>query len=453
MLTSGPILRTLLRLAAPNVLAMFAAAAVGIAETSYVGLLGKEPLAAMALVFPMVMLMQMLSAGAMGGSISSSIARALGAGQLQRAQALAFHSVVIGLVAGGVSTVLLLVFGHALYYVLGGRDHVLSLALGYSNTLFAAAVLMWLVNTLVSVLRGTGDMRVPSITILAMCLLQIALGAGLAFGLGPLPRLEMQGVALGQVIALACACAYLLAILFRGSSARKLRLTISPLRRDLFIDILRVGAVACLSPLQTVLTVLIFTGFVARFGVDALAGFGIGARLEFLLIPIAFGVGVAAVPMVGMAMGRGDVARARRVAWTAGATSFVLLSVIGFIVSLVPDLWAAQFSSDLGVLAAARQYLQWVGPCFGLFGLGLTLYFASQGAGKVLGPVLAVTLRLLIIGIGGTLLAVNQSSLGALYALAAIAMASYGCAAALAVKLTPWTGRKTAPPSGPLPKD
>lgn len=99
-LLQGPILPTLLRLAVPNVFAMAAATAVGIGETVYVGMLGKTALAAMAIVFPFVMLMQMFSAGAMGGGVSSSVARALGGGQTERAKALAVHAVCIGLGAG-----------------------------------------------------------------------------------------------------------------------------------------------------------------------------------------------------------------------------------------------------------------------------------------------------------------------------------------------------------------
>src|SRR5690606_15162692 len=95
-------------------------------------------------------------------------------------------------------------------------------------------------------------------------------------------------------------------------------------RRELLSDILRVGALACLSPVQTVLTMLVFTALVARLGEVALAGYSIGQRLEFLVTTISFGVGVASVPMVGMAIGAGDVARARRVAWTAALVAGVV---------------------------------------------------------------------------------------------------------------------------------
>src|SRR6266480_6631202 len=209
-LLSGRILPTLLRLALPNVLAMTATVVVAIAETSYIGILGTEPLAAMALVFPFAMLTQMMSAGAMGGGVSSAVSRALGAGDLRRGRALALHAVAIGAIAGVLYSVFFLAFGPALYRLLGGSGRVLAEAVGYSNVLFSGAVLIWLSNSLASVLRGTGNMKLPSVTILTISLLQIVLGGGLGLGLGPLPRLGMPGVALGQLIATGAGVAVLL---------------------------------------------------------------------------------------------------------------------------------------------------------------------------------------------------------------------------------------------------
>ncbi len=437
-LTTGPILPTLLRLALPNVLAMAMSVLVGIAETRYVGLLGTAPLAAMALVFPLAMLVQMMSAGAMGGGVSSAVSRALGAGDAMRARTLALHAVVIGLVAGIVTSALMLPFGAALYRFLGGSGEVLAQAAGYGSVLFSGAVLTWLMNTLASILRGTGDMRVPSATLLVSALLQISLGGALGLGLGPVPRLGMLGVALGQIMATGVGVAFLLWWLASGRARLRLGWRGVALRVELFADILKVGALACLSPLQSVLTILIFTGFIARLGVAPLAGYGIGQRLEFLLIPIAFGIGVASVPMVGMAIGARDFARARRVAWTAGAVSALNVGLIGLVVSLAPDLWAGLFSDDPVVLDYARQYLRWAGPGFALFGLGLTLYFASQGSGKVLGPVLAATVRLLVVaGVGAWLLA-RDAPAWHFFALVGSGMVVYGLATAAAIRITRW---------------
>ena len=184
--------------------------------------------------------------------------------------------------------------------------------------------------------------------------------------------------------------------------------------------------------------IVIVTGLIAPLGVAPLAGYSIGQRLEFLLVPIAFGIGVASVPMVGMAVGAGDIVRARRVAWTAAAVSGLNLSVVGLIVWLFPDLWAGLFTTDEVVLDNTRQYLHWAGLAFGLFGVGLTLYFASQGSGRVLGPVLSASVRLALVAVAGFWLRAHQAPAWHYFALVGLAMAVYGLSTALSVRLTRW---------------
>jgi putative MATE family efflux protein len=442
-LLQGPILPTLLRLAVPNVFAMVAATAVGIGETVYVGLLGKTALAAMALVFPFVMLMQMFSSGAMGGGVSSAISRALGGGKPERARALAVHALCIGTASGLFFTALLWSAGPLAYRLLGGGGEVLAEAARYGFWVFCAVPAIWLFNTLISLVRGSGDMRVPSAAILAVSLVQVAIGATLGLGLAGAPRLGMPGVALGQVIAYWLAAGVLWRYVRSGQTRVRLDLRGVALQWPLFQDILRVGALACLSPLLTVGTVLAVTSFVAVHGPEALAGYGIGARLEFLLVPIAFGVGVAAVPMVGMAVGARDIARARRVAWTAGAVSAALLGAIGFVVVLWPDAWAGWFSRDAGVLAHARTYLRCAGAGFPFLGLGLTLYFAAQGAGKVAAPVAAAFLRFLFVLVLGSALGAGAHP-WMLFSVVGAAMAVYGGLTALGVRLSHWGPRAAA---------
>ena len=440
-LVTGPILPTLMRLTMPNLAAMLVTALVAICETAYVGILGTVELAAIALVFPMVMLMQMLSSGAMGGGVSSAISRALGAGDVARAETLAWHALSIGVIAGVGFSVLFVIFGKHIFYALGGRGDVLAQAVAYARVALTAAMLIWLVNTLASLVRGTGNMQVPSFALLSAALLQIVIGGTFGLGLGPAPRLGIAGVASGLVVGFSVAALFLLWYLLSGRARITLRLRNFNLQKALFVDILKVGAVACLSPLQSVLTVLIVTRLVSAYGTEALAGYGIGARLEFLLVPIAFAVGVACVPMVGMAIGSRNVARAREVAWTGGFVSAAALGVIGLVVALFPYAWATIFTKDPRVLQTAAVYLHWAGPTFGVFGLGLCLYFASQGAGKVLQPVLAGTLRLAIIIVGGWLLTTYGAPLWSLFALVAVSLALYGIATAGGVYVTSWAPR------------
>jgi len=437
-LLTAPILPTLLKLALPNGIAMFGTALVAVAETSYIGRLGTEPLAGIALVFPFVMLTQMMSAGAMGGGVSSAISRALGAGDRDRAATLALHAAMIGTCAGLFFTVMMLTFGRRFYSLLGGGGGVLEQAMQYSQVLFSGAISIWLVNTLASVLRGTGDMGIPSGVLIAVAVVQVAVGGGLGLGLFGLPKLGMPGVAAGQLTAFTLGAIFLAWYLASGRSRLKLNFAAFRFQRDMFVDILKVGAISCLSPLQTVLTILIFTKIVAGLGTETLAGYGMGSRLEFLLVPIAFAFGVASVPMVGMAMGAGLVKRARRVAWTAGAAAGLTVGLIGMVVALKPAFWVSLFTSDPGVTAAANSYLAWAGPAFGFFGTGICLYFASQGAAKVGGPVLAGTIRLLLVGLGGWWLASSGAPAWTLFALVGAAMVVFGLSTVLFIRVTRW---------------
>src|SRR6267154_766552 len=437
-LLTSPILPTLLKLAIPNAIAMFGSTLVAVAETSYIGRLGTEPLAGIALVFPFVMLTQMMSAGAMGGGVSSAISRALGAGDRDRAATLALHAAMIGISAGLFFTVMMLTFGRQFYSLLGGRGGVLEQSVQYSQVLFSGAISIWLVNTLASVVRGTGDMRIPSVTLIGTAIVQVAVGGGLGLGLFGLPKLGMHGVAAGQLTAFSLGAIFLAWYLVSGRSRLQLNFTAFRFQRDMFVDILKVGAVSCLSPLQTVLTILLFTKILAGFGTETLAGYGMGSRLEFLLTPIAFAFGVASVPMVGMAMGAGLVTRARQVAWTAGAAAGLTVGLVGPIVAIRPALWVSLFTSDAGVTAAASSYFALAGPAFGFFGIGACLYFSSQGAAKVGGPVLAGTARLLLVGIGGWWLASSGAPAWTLFALVGAAMVVYGLGTALSIRLTRW---------------
>jgi putative MATE family efflux protein len=440
-LVDGPILRTLLWLAWPNVIALSAGTCVVIAETSYIGRLGVESLAAMALVFPFVILTMTMSGGAMGGGVASAIARALGAGDKERASALATHALLIGGSFGLTFTFVMLTFGPMLLEILGGRGDVLTRAIGYTQIFFGGAVVPWLMNTLAAILRGTGNMKLPSLMVLSSAVCQVILGGVLGLGFGPVPQFGMRGVAAGSLIAYSIGGTIMAWYIFSGRA--RVRPVVSGLRirRGMFLDILKVGAVSCFSPLQSVLTITIFTHLLAQFGTQILAGYGIGARLEFMLTSIAFAVGIASVPMIGMAIGAGRIARARRIALTAGGVSFVSVGLVGTVIAIFPDLWVSIFTQDPGVRDASRQYLSTAAPMYAFIGLSIAMYFSSQGAAKVLGPVLAQTARLLFVAGGGWWLSTHDATAANFFALAAASMVVLGVLSAASVVLTRWGPR------------
>jgi len=445
-LVDGPILRTLLWLAWPNIIALSAGTCVVIAETSYIGRLGTESLAAMALVFPFVILTMTMSGGAMGGGVSSAIARALGAGDKERAGALAAHALLIGGCFGLTFMLVMLIFGPALLELLGGRGNVLAHAIGYVQIFFGGAILPWLMNTLAAILRGTGNMKLPSLIVLTSAICQIVLGGILGLGLGPVPQFGMRGVAAGSLIAYATGAAIMAWYIFSGRARVVPVVSGLRIRRDMFFDILKVGAVACFSPLQSVLTIIIFTHMLAQFGTEILAGYGIGARLEFMLTSLAFAVGIASVPMIGMAIGAGRIARGRRIAMIAGCVSFVSVGLVGTVIAVFPDLWVDIFTHDPGVRAASRQYLATAAPMYAFIGLSISMYFSSQGAAKVLGPVFAQTARLVFVAAGGWWLSMHHATAANFFALAASSMVVLGVLSAASVVLTRWEPKRGGSP-------
>jgi Na+-driven multidrug efflux pump len=229
-----------------------------------------------------------------------------------------------------------------------------------------------------------------------------------------------------------------------GRSVVRLRLTGWRLEKRLFMDILRVGAVAALITVQTNATVAITTALVGHFGPAAIAGYGVGSRLEYLLVPLVFGLGSPLVAMVGTNIGAGRGERALRTAWIGAAVAFGLTETVGLVAAAMPLGWLRLFDRDPTMLAAGAQYLRVVGPCYGLFGLGMALYFASQGAGRLRWPLTAAVARFALAAGGGWLAFRLTGYLFYVFVALAIALVAFGTINAAAVAAGAWFSAKPA---------
>lgn len=449
LLLEAPIASTLLRLAAPNVAVMVAQVAVSTCETAFVGWLGPEALAGVALVFPLVMLMQTMSAGGMGGGVASAIARALGAGRRQDAEALVVHALLIACVMAALFTASALWGGPALYQAMGGTGGTLAAALAYSQVVFSGALSVWLFNTLASIVRGTGNMLLPAGVVVGGGVVILILSPALILGWGPLPRLEIAGAGLALIAYYSAGSLVLLGYLCSHCSLVRLTVFGVRFRRAWFWEILRVGAPGSLNTLLTNLNVALLTGLVGPFGTHALAGYGLGVRLEYLQIPLVFGFGSALVTMVGTNIGAGYMARAQRTAWVGAGLAAAVTGGIGLCGALFPRLWLNLFSTDTAVLATGATYLRIVGPTYGFFGLGLALYFASQGAGRLLWPLLAGVVRL-VVAAGGGWVAMHwfAGGLAALCTAMALGLVIFGITVATAMQAGAWEAAETTAQRG-----
>ena len=399
-LLTAPIGPTIIRLAAPNMVAMLVTMLTLMAEAWYVGQLGTEALAGLALAFPMMMLVMMLSGGSFGGTITGAVARRLGAGDRLGAESFAFHAVLVIALLAFACSLVFLVGGRWIYRALGGQGAVLEQALAYSDVLFLGCGGPWMANALAAIVRATGHMQTAARALLAGSLVQVVAAGLLVLGLGPFPKLGIAGAAAGIVIGSSCSALLLLRYLMTQSAELRLRFSGVPVRLSSMGAILKQGGLASVNPFCTLASVMVITAFIARFGVEVLAGYGIGARLELLLVPMIFGFGAASTVMVGVHFGAHAIERGQRAAWTAASCSAALCGMVGVGVALVPELWANLFTDSAAVRTACRAYLQIAGPFYAFYGMSLCLYFASQGAGRVSWPVFASLLRVAVIALG-----------------------------------------------------
>jgi Na+-driven multidrug efflux pump len=211
------------------------------------------------------------------------------------------------------------------------------------------------------------------------------------------------------------------------------------LDRRLFVEILRVGAPMSLQPILNNLALALLTGFVGTLGAAHLAGFGAAVRLEYLLYPLAFGLGAGVLSMVGTNIGAGNFPRAAKIAWTAAALAAGVTGCIGLFGVMAPGTWTGLFTADPHVHVLAADYLVIAGLAYPFLGLGLTLAVAFQAAGRPLWPLLGITGRTLVVAVGGWIAVhLAGTSISHLAVVAAGGLVVYGTSIAIAFRAGVW---------------
>jgi len=433
LLLEGPIVPTLLRLAAPNILTLLAFAGVITFDGFFLGRIGTNALAGASLAFPWVMIVLQTTNSGMGVGVSSAVARALGAGRRDRADALVFHAFLLALAVAAIFSTVFLLGAPFLFQWMGGRDEMLADALSYANVALGGAVCICVANLLGNAVRGTGNMSFPASVLVGSVAVHIAISPVLIFGLGPLPALGPAGAGWGLVLPFAGGSVVMIWYLRSRAIVRLNFRGVIP-RWELFADILKVGVPGLINIAITNLSVVALTGIAGQLGRDAALGYATGARLEYILQPVAFGFGTALVALVGTNWGAGQYRRARAIAWTGSATVTAVCGTIGLIVAFQPGLWIGLFSDDADVARLGTLYLRIVGPAYLCFGLGLGLFYVMQGLGRGVAAMSANAVRMVVSAAGG-LVAVYWLDLGptGLFPAVALGFCTYAALMAAAV--------------------
>lgn len=440
-LLQAPPAKLLLLLALPNIGEAAARIAFITFDAVFVGRLGTEALAGLGLVMPLFFLLQTSTAGGLGVGAAATLARALGRGAREDADAAVGIAFLLALGMAACFMLAMLPFGRAIYGAMGGTGGTLQAALDYSFVMFLGAPLVCLTNVLANIVRGTGNMKVPAGTIIAGEALHLTLSPLLIGGLGPIPGLGMTGAALAALSPYALGALVLTLYLLRRGGLVRLRAVAGAPYRALTAEMARIGGTASLVSLAMQVMTLVFTGLVGSYGAEALAAYGTAARLELIQIPLIFAFGSALIALVGTNLGAGQTGRARHIAWLGAAYALAISGAIGLGAAFFPQLWMGLFSASPPVEAIGGDFLRIVAPAFLLFGPGLALYFALQGAGRVLWVLIASAIRLLVTLGGGFAVVRLGGSLEALFACVAAGYVAFGIVVIGAARLQHWERR------------
>lgn len=395
-LTEGPVGRHLWELAAPMVIGLVAVSSYSIADTYFVGQLGALPLAALGFTFPVSFSLIAVALG-IGVGCSSVLSRLHGGGDRESAQRITTHSLLLAVLLGLVVMVAGLASIDQIFGLLGADRRTLPLVREYMEIYYFGGFLLILPLVGNFAMRSVGDARAPALIMSLSAAINVALDPLLIFGLLGFPRLEMQGAAIATVVANGTAVIASIWILHRREHLVRARYLAPDRLWDSWRRVLHVGVPATATNMLNPLTVGVITSFVAKFGPEAVAGFGVASRVESLVMIVIFAVSSSVTPFVGQNYGAGRIDRMRRMTRLSGA----FCVVYGFVAALV--LWpsaeplAALFNDAEDVVSTAAAYLTIVPVTLGGFGLMLVAAAAFNALGKPMPPTAMTFAKLFVV--------------------------------------------------------
>lgn len=369
-LIEGPVARTLVRLSAPMVVAMFAMVGFNIVDTFYVGQLGTEQLAAMGFTLPVVMAVNSISLG-IGVGTTAVVSQAIGRRDTEGVRRLALSSILLGFTVSVAMAIAGLLGGRALFSTLGAEGEVLEYVTQYMSVWFFGLPLVVIPQNGNSSMRAMGDTKTPAKIMLTVLGINALLDPLLIFGWGPVPGYGMRGAAIATVFSQACAMIVSLLVLHRRGILVRVKMTASEVLIA-WRKVLKVGLPAAVTQLIAPMSTGVITAIVASYGVAAVAGFGVATRLESFAVMVINAVGAALVPFVGQNWGAGKKARVSRAVKTALVMTAVWGAFVWLLSLLIGRPVAGIFNDEPAVINVVMAYIAIVFPSYALLGVLVT---------------------------------------------------------------------------------
>ena len=380
-LTQGPVGRQLIDMTVPVLFGIFTMMMQGFVDAWFIGQVGDRELAALSFAFPILMIVTSVAIG-LGAGTSSVVARAIGSHDHRRARRLATDSLLLSFLITGAICIVGMLTIEPLFTLMGAPADMIPLIAGYMMILYSGVPFVVVGMVGMSSMRATGDTRLPSMLMVIASFANIVLDPILIFGVGPIPAMGLNGAAMAALLARA-------AIFFGTLYLMRVRLDMLSFNkpdpqemRKSWTDILHVGIPAAGTNVIIPIATGVITAMLARYGPEAVAGFGVASRVESVTLVIFYAMSAIIGPFVGqnISAGRADrIFRALRL-----CTLFCLASgfVIAGVLALSADVLPKLFSDNPLVTDVSTQFLYIVPISYGTYGMVMIMNAAFNGMGK-----------------------------------------------------------------------
>jgi putative MATE family efflux protein len=392
-LTTGPILPKVISLTGPLMVTAILNSTLNLVDMFWVGKLGSDAIAAVAIGGTIMMVVFAALIGITRGTIAL-VAQYVGAKDAKNADAAASQSIMLGLIIASAAILVGLLFTDKLLLILGASPEVLRIGSSYLKILLIGGITMVLLSFGNAILQAEGDTVTPMKFMLLSNVINFVLDPIFIFGWGIIPKMNTSGAALATVLSQAVPAFLVLMLLYTRQSKVHIHISQFKIKLVFLKEMLKIGLPASLQMFFRSIMGVVLMGIVASFGTIAIAAYGIGMRLQMIVLMPAFAFGGAAATLVGQNLGAQYPKRAQRSAWTATTLDALLMVLVAIIFFIFAPQILEFFIKDENVISIGTQFLRITAPFYLFIPLGVVLGQALAGAGDTFAPMIITLLSL-----------------------------------------------------------
>jgi len=394
-LTQGNVPRLLATQAIPMIWGIFAVISMNLADAYFVGQLGTDELAAMGFTFPIVMIMTSVTFG-IGMGTSSLISRAIGSKDQDEVRGYATASILLALVAAIILATTGILTIEPVFRLLGAPEHIIPLIDNYMRIWYLGSFLIVVPMVGNSAIRATGNTKLPSYVMISVAVVNVILDPIFIFGWFGFPAMELKGAALATVVSSSIAFLigfYILKVKLNFLAFEHCYKSLWTRWKALLYLAVPAAATNLISPISIAIT----TWLVAQYSSDAVAGYGIAARIESFMLIVLMALSTVIAPFAGQNWGAKRFDRLTEAVSASFKFSWIWGIAVSLLLWLTADYFLVAFTDDPDAIAVAKSYLLVVSMTFSFLGMIMMTSSIANGMGNPLPALLFTVSRLLVV--------------------------------------------------------